>query len=389
VSTFEVSTVTGSVTGSTTMPWILRRARWFLFAMPVPVVGIAWTDAVFTPGSDASWNPVVLGVLAGMILGLQLRHSLAAARGHRPRGWPLTAVALVVLVYVPMIWLPQSWTPMVPVIVASALMLLRGRLALVLAAIPLVAEGIHVTPLYNGVAGAIGGCIYVVGLLLIGGVSLYGAARLILVLRELQATRAEVAGLAVVQERLRVSRDLHDLLGQSLSAISLKGDLALRLLRRDPPAARAEIESLTVMARSALHDIRFVARDQVDLSLAVEAEGAAAVLSAAGIEAAIELDLPGLPVPLQRTLAWAVREAVTNVLRHSQARACSITAERGSGTVTLTIVNDGARALEGKREGGGLDGLAERARALSGTLSATRTPDGWFRLVARFPEEAA
>src|SRR5260370_622579 len=125
-------------------------------------------------------------------------------------------------------------------------------------------------------------------------------------LDELRETRAELAALAVGRERLRVSRDLHDLLGQSLSAVALKGDLAIRLLRTDPPAARAEIESLTGLARDAIRGIHAVSRDEHAVSLRTETEGAAAPLSAAGIHAPTDADLPDLAPPLERVLAWAV-----------------------------------------------------------------------------------
>jgi two-component system sensor histidine kinase DesK len=372
----------------TTTPWTLRRARWFLVAMHMPAVGIAWVNSTFGTAGDRSWNWVGVAALSLALVGLQLRHSFAAARRERPRCWPLSALALVALVYVPMIWLTWSWVQTQCLVVASALMLLRGWLAPAVVAVPVLVSGILGAALYipMGWTAVVGNFIYVILTLLIAGVGLYGAARLVSVLRELQATRAELAGLAVVQERLRISRDLHDLLGQSLSAISLKGDLALRLFHRDPPAARTEISSLTGIARDALHDMRLVPRDQLVISLRVEAEGAAVVLSAADIKATIDLDLPDLSLPLQRTLAWAVREGVTNVLRHSEAQNCSIIAGRSDGMVKLEIVNDGA-GTEGER-GGGLTGLAARALALSGTLTAGRTTDGQFRLTVQLPEEA-
>lgn len=391
MSVTEISPTNAPATASkVATPWMLRRARWFLLIMHIPVVGIAWSDAVFLNTGGAALHPVVITALTLALLGVQFRHSLAASRGQRPRGWLLTALLLLGLAYIPMFWLTWNWQPDECVIVASALMLLRGRIAVVIAAIPVLVTGIWVTiaNLSYGTPTAIGEFFYFVVTMLIAGLGLYGAARLILVLEELQTNRTELAGLAVVQERLRVSRDLHDLLGQSLSAISLKGDLALRLLRRDPPAARTEIESLTGMARDALRDIRYVARDQLAVSLPTETQGAAAVLSAAGIDAEIEVDLPGLAPPLERVFAWAVREGVTNVLRHSQAQVCSITATRTETAVTLTMINDGARPKENESGGAGLAGLAERARALSGTLSAGHTPDGRFRLVVRFPQEA-
>jgi two-component system, NarL family, sensor histidine kinase DesK len=227
---------------------------------------------------------------------------------------------------------------------------------------------------------------WIVGLVT-GAVALYGSARLVRVLDELEAAQTELAELAVGQERLRVSRDLHDLLGQSLSAVSLKGDLAIRLLHSNPPAAQAEIASLTEVARDTLRSVRAVTSDEHAVSLRTEIEGAVALLSAAGINARIALDLPDLSSPVEKVLAWAVREGVTNVLRHSQASTCSITAARRDGMVRLEIVNDGARPSAG--EGSGLAGLTERATALSGSVSARPLGDGSFKLLLEVPEEVA
>ena len=227
--------------------------------------------------------------------------------------------------------------------------------------------------------------VYLSAILLMGGACLYAAARLVRVVDELYDARAELAQVAVDRERLRISRDLHDLLGSSLSAVSLKGDLALRLLSSDPQAARSEIASLTQLARNALRDIRGVTRGQPKASYRAEVDGAAALLAAAGISTHIDADLPQLSPPVDDVLGWAVREAVTNILRHSEAETCSITARRQAGRTRLEIVNDGASP--GVAEGTGLAGLAERARALSGSASAQHIPDGRFRLAVEVPEE--
>jgi two-component system, NarL family, sensor histidine kinase DesK len=123
------------------------------------------------------------------------------------------------------------------------------------------------------------------------------------------------------------------------------------------------------------------------VSLRTETDGAAALLGAAGIDARIDLDVPELARPTEEVLAWAVREGITNVLRHSQATTCSVTAARRGGMVRLEIVNDGARPSAG--EGNGLAGLAGRARALSGSASGLRLRGGRFRLLVELPEEAA
>ncbi len=373
--------------------WTGRQARWLLVALHIPTVAVGPVD-VITGVVGRPGNPAMAVLAALAIGGLQLRHSLAAAQGERPRGWQWTGLALLVLVYLPMLWFTWNWAAMQWFVVASALMLLRGWPAAIVAAAPVVAmpvtTGVVVALVYrDSAAEAAFLAVFWLAGLLIGGGALYGSARLVRVLEELRATRAELAELAVGQERLRVSRDLHDLLGQSLSAVSLKGDLALRLLSGDPQAARAEIQGLTGVARDALRGVRAVTRDQHAVSLPAETDGAAALLRSAGVDVRVDLDLPGLPAVAEEVLAWAVREGVTNVLRHSQARTCQITAGHRDGWVWLEIVNDGVTTPAGA--GSGLAGLAERAKSLAGSVRAQLSDEGRFRLlveVPQVPEEA-
>ena len=135
--------------------------------------------------------------------------------------------------------------------------------------------------------------------------------------------------------------------------------------------------------------MRAVTRDEHAPSLRTEMDGAAALLGAAGITAHLDLDLPQLPDAMEETLAWTVREGITNVLRHSQATTCSITAGHRDGLVWLEILNDGAPTPADGQEGSGLAGLAQRARALSGTVAADRTPGGRFKLRVQVAEVAA
>src|SRR5205814_4393651 len=147
---------------------------------------------------------------------------------------------------------------------------------------------------------------------------------------------------------------------------------------RDIDAARAEIRDLTGLARGALGGMRAVTTDEHAVTLRTEADGALALAAAADIDAHVDVDLPVLAPAVEGVLARAVREGMTNVLRHSRARACWITGGRRDGHVWLEIENDGAQAP--MEEGSGLGALAERARALSGTLTAGPAGDGRFRL---------
>ena len=367
----------------------IRRARWFLFGLHLALLAVAPVFTITGFGGDAG-SPAIV-VLAALAIGaLQLRHSFAAARGERPRGWPWTLLALTGLVYLPIVWFGMDWAPMQYFVIASAAKLLRGWPAATPGTpqlLPPPASVLGEAPIGESPAQATLSVVYWTVGLVTGAVALYGAARLVRVLDELEATRTELAELAIGRERLRISRDLHDLLGHSLSAISLKGDLARRLLHSDVHAARAEIEGLTGVARNALRDVRAITRDEHAVSLRTEADGAAALLDAAGIRAHIDVDLPELARPTEEVLAWAVREGITNVLRHSQATTCSVTAVCRDGMVRLEIVNDGARPSAGW--GSGLAGLAERARALSGSASGERMRGGRFRLLVELPEEAA
>jgi two-component system, NarL family, sensor histidine kinase DesK len=369
--------------------WLTRRARWFLFAMHAPFIAECPVWTIDGLAGGASGNPVLV-VLLGLAMGvLQLRHSFAAARGQRPAGWQWTFVALSVVVYLPMYWFTWNWAATQILLITSAAMLLRGwfRVAAIVAPIlgtavtaVVVLLAAHLMPAVIVVAGIS----WLVDFLMYSA-ALYAAIRLVMVADELYAARTQQAEGAVGQERLRVSRDLHDLLGQSLSAISLKGDLALRLLPFDPARAGSEIESLTGVARSALHDVIAVARDEHRVSLHGEIDAAAALLSAAGIEVRIDTGLCVPPEHAREVLAWAVREATTNVLRHSEARTCSITLRSGDGGVWLEVRNDGARAASG--QGSGLVGLAVRAEAVSGSVRAGTVGDGMFLLRIWVPKE--
>jgi two-component system sensor histidine kinase DesK len=381
-----VSVAAGLRDGATALS--RRTATWLLVAVHVAILAVPTVITSFgIMGEPATGSPLVAIPLGLAVLALQLRHGLAMARGRRPRAAWWTLLALAALVYLPLPWFGWNWVYMQVALMASMPILLRGWPLAIALVTPVVVTDLMVvwTDAGQSVATVAYWVVYTTFTLVVQTAALYGSARLVRVLEELHATRAELAQLAVGRERLRVSRDVHDLLGQSLSAISLKGDLAVRLLASDPPAARAEIESLTGVARQALGGVRAVTRDEHAVSLATEVQGAAGLLGAAGIDTRVDLDLPQLPGPVEEVLAWAVREGVTNVLRHSQARTCSISAGRRDGRLWLEIENDGASLPAG--QGSGLAGLAGRAQMVSGSVSAGPTQQGRFRLLVEVPQD--
>ena len=207
--------------------------------------------------------------------------------------------------------------------------------------------------------------------------------------RELRAAREELARLAVAEERLRFARDLHDLLGHSLSLIALKSELAGQLALQSPERAAAEIRDVESVAREALREVREAVAGYRQPSLQQELRGAAEILRAAGISCDIVGDLGRLPPRVEAAFAWAVREGVTNVIRHSHARSCEIRLSRRDDLATVAVSDDGEGVGDtGLRSNGGrsgIAGLSERIAAVGGQVVAgPGTPTG-FRLVATVP----
>lgn len=375
---------------ATDLQWMAQRAPWFLIALHVPFV-VAGPLFVITRQDVPVAVGILLVVLALAIGGLEVRLSLLLARG-RPLTYGIESfLAIAAMAYAPLYWFSWDWAVMQWFVIAAAAIALPRRVAFLVALTPVVATAVWAAVAIEDFSGddaeAVVNVFYYLAIMGMGGAALYGSARLVRVLEDLYAARTELADLAVGRERLRVSRDLHDLLGQSLSAVSLKGDLALRLLPSDEDAARAEIEGLTGVARGALRDVRAVARDEHAVSLTAEIDAAAALLGAAGIVTRVDVDTSGLAHPVEEVFAWAVREGATNTLRHSDAVHWSVTVTRRDRSVRLEIVNDGAPERIGR--GSGLAGLVDRAGALSGSASGALVGDGRFRLLVEIPEDGA
>lgn len=213
--------------------------------------------------------------------------------------------------------------------------------------------------------------------------------------RELRAARRELADLAVAEERSRIARDLHDTLGHSLSVIALKSELARRLLPDDAARADAELADVERVARDALASVRETVSGYRQPSLALELAGARAALAAAGIAGEVEPAPEDLPRDVDALLGWAVREGVTNVLRHSDATTARIRVLADGPSRAVEVVDDGRGTPTGgggepsARPGVGLAGLRERAARLGGSVDAGPLPDRGFRLHVSVPAEAA
>jgi two-component system sensor histidine kinase DesK len=221
---------------------------------------------------------------------------------------------------------------------------------------------------------------------------------------QLKATRQELARSAVAQERMRFSRDLHDLLGHTLSVIVVKSEAARRLAPRDLDAALGQVADIESVGRQALTEIREAVTGYREGSLSTELDRARSALTASDIDVVVQESGPPLPPHTEALLGWVVREGVTNVVRHSGATRTVIELSTGGGQAHLAITDNGggfatgssvgsqvvspasATAVEG-RFGTGLRGLTERLAAAGGSLVSGPAPAGGFRVTATLPVE--
>ncbi|TYC01633.1 sensor histidine kinase [Micromonospora sp. WP24] len=297
------------------------------------------------------------------------------ARAHRQAGRPIprgrAAVSLLGLLALGLVGIPGTgadWMTTLVFVATAAVFLLPAVWALVvvvLAALtPLVAG--YLVPGWSGVSG-------VFFAVLLASFAMFGVAALAQRNGELRAAQQEISRLAVAEERARTARDLHDILGHSLTVVAIKAELAGRLVEVDPSRAATEIAEVEQLARSALADVRRTVGAYRGVRLAEEVAGARSALIAAGIAADLPADLPELPAERDQLFGWAVREGVTNVVRHSGARQCTIRVSADA----VEISDDGrGPTSEAAATGHGLVGLRERAQRLDATVSVGRRPHG-------------
>ncbi|MFB9376245.1 sensor histidine kinase [Kineococcus gynurae] len=248
----------------------------------------------------------------------------------------------------------------------------RGALTLVgLVVLGLVVAS-RVDPAWSGLLSTAAGTV-------LAALATFGISRMFARTRELALAHQDLARLAVAEERGRFARDLHDLLGHSLTVITLKSELAGRLIEVDAQRAAAEITDVERLSRQALTDVRAALEGYRDVSLATELAGARQALAAAGITAHLPGAVEEVGADDQELFGWVVREGVTNVVRHSGASSCWIEVEPSG----VAVCDDGAGPRPGSGGGRGLTGLADRARSAGGRLTVGRSAQGGFRLEVR------
>jgi two-component system sensor histidine kinase DesK len=216
--------------------------------------------------------------------------------------------------------------------------------------------------------------------IVLGGLAVFAMRRAMLRSVELALARKEFAELAVQEERGRFARDLHDILGHSLTVITVKAELAGRLIEANPERAAAEVADVEGLARAALADVRAAVAGYRELSLAGELVSARSALQAAEIKAEVPTVMDEVPEANRELFAWVIREGVTNVVRHSGAKKCTVRLDAKQ----VEVLDDGKGPTPGGGASGhGLVGLRERADEAGASLQIGTAPGGGFRLAVR------
>ncbi|WP_176451821.1 sensor histidine kinase [Enemella dayhoffiae] len=362
--------------------------RWSLYLM------LGWNLVQVLLIDPKKWaTPVTVLVVGLLIVSLVLNVKVtnwALARmlndqQARPR-WllPLWAVALVATTTVVTIWYHGLLLAVVPLILAMASIspILSARMVALFTVVTSGLLGV-LALFYDGVQ--VIGAIFLVWFLVWG---FWLTAWMLRVMGEVHQAQAAQAQLALAEERLRISRDLHDVFGRTLATISVKSELAAELARRGRSGeAAAEMSQIREIANGAGSEVRKVVRGERVSSFSEELEGARALLDSAGIDCTVAGGRTEPPAYAD-TLAWVVREAATNILRHSRASRVTIALAVGSGAdteTTLTLTNDGAGGRPATESTGtGLPSMADRLEAVGGRL--TVQPEGdWFTVTAAVP----
>ena len=362
-----------------TIAMLMFYAAQFLVNVTVPV-------AKDRPGALVDLAAVLVAV---SVVVLQLRHS-TTTDNYRPAGWPVTLALLAVLCLVFYPTAGASSLNLLAFLAASGLLLIwhwsrwlvLGAVVLGLPALALADPAPEPLTLLETITWAT----YAGATLAAASLLIFGLARLTQTAAELHLVQQRIAAAAAVRERLRLARDAHDKLGLGLSTIALKSDLVAALAEQDRPRSRREAIQALHLARLVATDVDAVSGDRVTFTVPTEVATARQSLAAAHVRAefAVDPDLPELDLPDLDALAAVLREAVTNILRHSRATSCRVRLTRAGETITLVVTNDGVIPAAGGEPGHGLTNMSERLSAVRGSLN-TRIEGEEFTLTAVVP----
>ncbi|MFD6071327.1 sensor histidine kinase, partial [Amycolatopsis lurida] len=333
------------------------------------------------PGVDF-WHGLLAVLYVGPVLAIQLLYFSRPAVRLDTRRAKAMLVVQACLAYLPALHFDAALTSLTTLAAGSALLLLRPRTGWTVFAVLMAATTwilwTYDATWHGAVLDSITAILYALVVYL-----LTWLARLV---TELHQARTELARRAVAEQRLAFARDLHDLLGLSLSAIALKGELVLRLLRKSLEGARAELAEITGIAQRTLSDVRSVARGYRELSLEKESRTAVSLLSASNVAVRADLEPVELPVKLRTLLAKVLREGITNVLRYTGVEHCEISVRAHEGRVVLEIVHDGTAHEDLPEETAeSLREVTEEVAGHGGELSAGPDAAGRWLLHAELP----
>jgi two-component system, NarL family, sensor histidine kinase DesK len=385
----------GGALGLRLVPGTGSAFRWFFVGIWL-IYLIQPVAELFTDHNGALW---IAGGLAITIAFSAIYVTIVCNSGSWPRQARWGLVVIAVLAALACVVYGSAWTPLWIYVSAATGMILAapayGRRTAMRAVLAVTACYVFFSWLTH--AGAPQFWAVLLPVLLVG-IAMIGFRLQMQLVQELAQARGTVAKLAANEERLRLARDMHDLTGQSLSMITLKSDLAAKRLSRlpdsaDRDAALGDLHDIGRVSRQTLHDIREAVSGYRRPTLAIEVITARNALDAAGIRLD---DDPGLTLrsgtfdaDAEAALAWCLREAVTNVIRHSGARSCRIRLTEHRGELSLEVADDGHGLGYQDPEapqGAGLHGMSERLSAVGGRLSLGAADTGHgFRLIATVP----
>jgi len=377
--------------------------RWYPGAVIGLLYQISTLVAVWTGGGSLGFKLVVTGLLLLVYIGFLVLPPLFWWSPLRQRAVAVSVYFLLTLTLIPFIGIDALWTWVyVACVIGMMSFAPVGSLISIgsLGAVQLIVIA---------AAGIFDDYWYLALITVSLGVMMYAFARQIESFRRLKAAQGEIARLAVIAERGRFSRDMHDVLGHSLTVVTVKSELARRLVVLDPEKAQAEIADIERLSRSALADLRAAVAGYREMSLSTELAAAQAGLAAADIQAHLPRNGEEVEPELRELFGWVLREGVTNVIRHSGSRNCWVTissdsldveddgrglaglegSDDGVGAGTGARAGAGADAEPGRsasvdtRTGAGLDGLTVRARESGALLLVGQSDHGGLRLSVR------
>lgn len=364
--------------------WVRSHVGLWMCLVWIPVLLFAPAAdivAMMRDGGTQAWSTVLAVVFLAGLTATFAGSVIPASHGRGGYGAEVSLILLAGLACAAMVsfgWVAPFALPAI----ASGVVLRMRQVLPVIVVICLFA-GAVVWLVGGTFAGAAGAAV----LTFLAGLGNFVVHRLVAVIAELEAARSELARAAVTAERARFARDLHDLLGHTLSVIVVKAEATRRLAAKDPEAAAGHAADIESIGRDALTEVREVVSGYRSTRLGAELDAARKALNDAGIAPEIRNEIVAPAGEAEGLLGWVVREGVTNVVRHSGADRCTIVARQDGDEAVVEVSDNGSAAPAGDFNGGwGLAGLRERAAALGGRLTASAY-DGGFRLAVSVPVE--